>query len=93
MTTCSPLIGAGRGRGLVAVPPRAGAQQGETSELHQHLREQVSCDWWISGHVTAMITSDWSSTLDEIATLVDEIGLDTLQQQLGLNFDFPSFTS
>ena len=52
VTTCSPVIGPGRGRGLVAVPPRAGAQQGEAGELHQHLRQQVSCDWWISGHVT-----------------------------------------
>ena len=24
------------------------------------LRAQVSCDWWGAGHVTSVVTSDWS---------------------------------
>ena len=23
-------------------------------------RSKVSCDWWTSGHVTTVLTSDWS---------------------------------
>ena len=29
-----------------------------------------------------------ANTLEEVATLIDEIGLDSLQQQLGINLPF-----
>ena len=27
---------------------------------YSKLSKQVSCDWWTAGHVTTVITSDWS---------------------------------
>ena len=41
---------AARGRGtFCAVDCDSGAR-----------RDEVSCDWWRAGHVTTLLTSDWS---------------------------------
>ena len=38
--------------------PRAARQRGDP---HEEPARQVSCDWWRAGHVTTVLTSDWSS--------------------------------
>ena len=47
-------VGGGRhGPGHLQVPRRLGQAGGPR-------RVQVSCDWWRAGHVTTVLTSDWS---------------------------------
>ena len=40
---------------------RRARSEREVLEKERQL-EQVSCDWWRPGHVTAVLTSDWSRT-------------------------------
>ena len=40
---------------------RRARSEREVLEKERQL-EQVSCDWWRAGHVTTVLTSDWSRT-------------------------------
>ena len=65
------VTGASRGIGLGLVRVLAGAgyrvvatcrSPAHAPDLAQLLRaaDQVGCDWWRAGHVTTVLTSDWT---------------------------------
>ena len=43
-----------------------------TGSGRKYIAAQVSCDWWRLGHVTTVLTSDWSR--DQIIALMDRAG-------------------
>ena len=57
--------------GRAAAGVRQAAAQAGQRVRREHLQQlvQVSCDWSAAGHVTAVLTSDWSSCAADVKQL------------------------
>ena len=58
---------------LVTVPGHAGGAP-VPADLHvaghRAGEDEVSCDWWRAGHVTPVLTSDWSRVAEQLEAAV-----------------------